>query len=267
MDKTILITGSTDGIGLETAKLFAKEGHRVLLHGRNAEKLAAVEKGLFALTAGVSAASYTADMSRIEDVEELVRAVFEANEKVDILINNAGVLKVPDPITTEGLDVRFVVNTIAPYLLTKRLMPSMPPGGRVINLSSAAQASVNLGAMNGQVRLSDMDAYAQSKLAIMMWSNVMARDADGVVVVAVNPGSLLASKMVKEGFGVAGSDLSVGAEILVRASLSEEFSTSSGKYFDNDSGQFAPPHADALDESKSSAVVTEIESILSQLIR
>ncbi len=88
-----------------------------------------------------------------------------------------------------------------------------------------------------RVQLDDMGAYAQSKLAITMWSRIMAEKLkDGPMIVAVNPGSLLASKMVKEGFGVAGNDLSIGADILTRATLSDEFANASGKYFDNDSG-------------------------------
>lgn len=89
-----------------------------------------------------------------------------------------------------------------------------------------------------------------------MWSYAMAKKhPDGPTVIAVNPGSLLASKMVHEGFGVAGNDLSIGADILTRAALSDEFSGAGGKYFDNDIGQFAPPHADALDDAKNQCVV------------
>ena len=70
---------------------------------------------------------------------------------------------------------------------------------------------------------------------------------DGPVFVAVNPGSLLATKMVKEGFGIDGKDLNIGADSLVRASLSAEFAAANGQYFDNDSGVFSPPHAAAAD--------------------
>ena len=91
-----------------------------------------------------------------------------------MLINNAGVYKTPDPVTQDGLDVRFVVNTIAPYLLTQRLLPAMRPSGRVVNVTSAAQVPVNLEALAGRVRLDDMAAYAQSKLGLVMWSRAIA---------------------------------------------------------------------------------------------
>ena len=88
-----------------------------------------------------------------------------------------------------------------------------------------------------------MDAYAQSKLAITIWTQELAKThPNGPVFVAVNPGSLLASKMVKEGFGVSGNDLSIGADILRRAALSDDFANATGRYFDNDSRRFASPN-------------------------
>jgi NAD(P)-dependent dehydrogenase (short-subunit alcohol dehydrogenase family) len=160
--------------------------------------------------------------------------------------------------------VRFAVNTIAPYLLTQRLMPLLGACGRVINLSSAAQSPVDPEALTGPVKLSDSEAYAQSKLALTMWSRALALSQidGGPAIVAVNPGSMLGSKMVKEAIGVAGGDIRIGAEILTRAALSDEFETASGQYFDNDSGQFAAPHLDALDPQKAEQIVRAIEAVV-----
>lgn len=124
------------------------------------------------------------------------------------------------------------------------------------HVASAAQAPADLKALAGGVRMDDMTAYSQSKLAITMWSRAVAQaHSAGPVVVAVNPGSLLASKMVKEGFGLDGKDINIGADILVRAALSDEFAAASGQYFDNDSGRFAPPHSDGLDDGKVAGLV------------
>lgn len=263
MKKTIFITGSTDGLGLETAKMLASQGHHVILHGRNAEKLKTAVKALSLLSAE-PVEGHLADLSSLDEVAELAKSIVEKHTSIDVLINNAGVFKTPEPIAQNGLDVRFVVNTFAPYLLTQKLLPIIPASGRVINLSSAAQSSVDINALLGKVKLTDnFNAYAQSKLAITMWSRSMAlalKDK-GPVIIAVNPGSLLATKMVKEGFGMAGNDIRIGAEILIRAAFSDEFSTASGMYFDNDLGQFASPHADAMDQKKSEEVVQTIESI------
>lgn len=158
--------------------------------------------------------------------------------------------------------MRFVVNALAPLLLTLRLLPLLGNEGRVVNLSSAAQAPVDLDALAGKVQIPDhFGAYAQSKLALTMWSRKMGL-VEGPAVVAVNPASMLASKMVKEGFGVAGNDLSIGVDILVRACLDDEFGAASGQYFDNDQGQFAAPHADALDDAKVEQVCEALDSLL-----
>jgi NAD(P)-dependent dehydrogenase (short-subunit alcohol dehydrogenase family) len=264
MQKTILITGSTDGIGLETAKILASQGHHVLLHGRNPAKLEEVVSMLSEITGGGQIESYVADLSHMADVERLAKAVTERHDKLDVLINNAGVYKTPDPITQEGLDVRFAVNTLAPYLLTQRLLPLLGSSSRVINLSSAAQAPVNIDALAGRIHLYDqMATYAQSKLAITMWSHSMAlAHKDGPAFIAVNPGSLLATKMVKEGFGMAGKDIRIGADILIRTALSDEFEMATGQYFDNDVGQFSSPHPDALNPQKAEEVVHTIEAVL-----
>ena len=267
MGKTILITGSTDGIGLETAKRLVQAGHRVLLHGRNPAKLEDAEKVLSALPGGGRVESYVADLSRMADVEALAKAVTDTHDHLDVLINNAGIFKTPDPVTQDGFDVRFLVNTLAPYLLTQRLLPLLGAVGRVINVSSAAQAPVDIAALAGKGRLADMEAYSQSKLALTMWSREMglARTESGPAFIAVNPGSLLASKMVKEGFGVAGGDIGIGVDILVRAALTDEFADASGQYYDNDNRRFAAPHPDALDPKKSQEVVSAIEATLAQL--
>lgn len=267
MQKTILVTGSTDGIGLETARMLVSLDQNVLLHGRNLSKLEEAEKMLSALSGDGRVESYVADLSRMADVETLAKAVAEKHAKLDVLINNAGIYKAPNPVTQDGLDVRFAVNAIAPYLLTQRLLPLLGTSGRVVNLSSAAQLPVNLKALAGQVSLSDGAAYAQSKLALTMWSRNLALSLGdrGPVIIAINPRSMLGSKMVRQAFGVAGGDLRIGAEILCRAALADEFAAASGRYFDNDSGQFASPHPDALDPQKSEEIVRVIEAILAKI--
>jgi NAD(P)-dependent dehydrogenase (short-subunit alcohol dehydrogenase family) len=270
MSKTILITGSTDGIGLETATVLASLGHQVLLHGRNPEKLEKTQQSLAKLPSDGRVEGYIADLSHLQEVAALAQAVAEQHTKLDVLINNAGVFKSAETRTQDGLDVRFAVNTLAPYLLTQKLLPLLDASGRVINLSSAAQSPVDINALAGRVRLSDdFNAYAQSKLALTMWSRSLAvsLNGDGPAIIAVNPGSMLGTKMVKEGFGVAGGDVRIGAEILVRAALEEEFAAASGQYFDNDTGRFAQPHRDALDPRKSREIIRTMEAILGEATR
>ncbi|MBX2800507.1 MAG: SDR family NAD(P)-dependent oxidoreductase [Myxococcales bacterium] len=264
MQKTILVTGSTDGIGLVAAEKLVASGHRVLLHGRSAHKLQAARERLEALPGEGSVDGFLADLSRLAEVRAFADRIVEQCPSLDVLVNNAGVLRTSNTRTDDGLDVRFAVNTIAPYLLTKRLLPLLGAEGRVINVSSAAQAPVQLAALAGQGALPDMEAYAQSKLAITAWSRSLARalGEHGPVIVSVNPGSMLGSKMVEEAFGVAGRDIDIGGEILVRAALSDPFATASGRYFDNDAGAFGQPHADVVDEVKAGAIVAAMDTLL-----
>lgn len=261
MSKTILITGATDGIGLLTAKTLAAEGHKILLHGRSVAKLEAAAK-----VVGHNSETYTADLSRMADVHALAAQVRNNHTRLDVVINNAGVFKIGDPTTTDGYDVRFMVNTFAPYVLTQDLLPIIANDGRIVNLSSAAQAPVDLDALLGRKQLDDMGAYAQSKLAITIWSHELAIElSNGPLVVAVNPGSLLASKMVKEGFGVTGNDLQIGANILKEAALGTSFAKASGQYYDNDSQSFAPPHSAALNAKHRADVMQGIKDAISRL--
>ncbi|MEM9332327.1 MAG: SDR family NAD(P)-dependent oxidoreductase [Pseudomonadota bacterium] len=259
MSKTILITGSTDGIGLLTAKMLAADGHRILLHGRSQNKLEAA-----AAEIGENTEPYRADLSSMKDVKTLADDIRKHHHHIDALINNAGVFKTPNPLTADGYDIRIVVNTIAPFLLTKLLLPAMTPDSRVINLSSAAQAPVEPKAFRPHPNLGDGEAYAQSKLAITMWTKHLAEDLGpkGPVFVSVNPASFLGSKMVKEAYGTQGNDMSIGANILVRVTTGAEFADASGKYFDNDLGRFADPHPDALDKAKNASIVELIEELL-----
>ncbi len=267
MTRTILITGATGGIGFETAKLLAPEGHTLLLHGRSDDAIEKVIQDLSTIPGVGPLRSYIADLSDLSDVRKLAEKVTEHNAVIDVLINNAGIFKTKAPTTDDGYDIRFIVNTVAPYLLTRLLTPAMSESGRVINLSSAAQAAVDLAAFSGKHHLSDSDAYAQSKLALTMWTFYLAKTlgSDTPALIAVNPSSFLGSKMVKEAYGTDGNDLSVGADILKRASLSQEFASASGRYYDNDKKAFADPHPDALDDAKNKLMVDAIESVISTL--
>ncbi|MBN3561196.1 SDR family NAD(P)-dependent oxidoreductase [Aliamphritea spongicola] len=265
MRKTILITGSTDGIGLLTAEKLLAAGHSVILHGRSQAKLEQAQERLATNSTG-SLSGYLADLSDMAQVRALAAKIQQDHPQLDVLINNAGIYKTSVTRTKDGMDIRFAVNTVAPYLLTKELLPLLGSNGRVVNLSSAAQAPVELSALTGETHLADGPAYAQSKLALTMWSRQLGLEykTTGPMIVAVNPGSLLASKMVKDAFNISGSDLSIGADILIRAALSEEFASASGEYFDNDARCFSNPHADALNTGKAGAVTDTIEALLAK---
>ena len=262
ISKIVLITGATDGIGLIASRKILKKGHTVLIHGRNATKVKRIVDNLsyFGKVDG-----FTADLSDVNSTQIFSAKIIQKYRRLDVLINNAGVLKNHQVVTKDGLDICFAVNTISPFLLANQLLPLLSKRGRVVNVASAAQASVDIDALIGKYTdLSDMEAYSQSKLAMIMWSSAMAKyiDQSKTVFVSVNPGSLLGTKMVRDYFGISGKDVNIGANILVQLAVDEKIMVLSGKYFDNDKGFFTSPHPDALDEKKCFRIIKSIKSIL-----
>lgn len=255
--KTLLLTGATDGIGLETTKALIQKGHRVLAHGRDPSKL----KSLADRLATDRLETFCADLADLQSVTTLAEQLRAQHSSIDVLINNAGVLKASNTRAPNGMDIRFVVNTLAPALLTHLLLPIIRPDGRVLNLSSAAQAPVDLESLTGAAIMDDMAAYAQSKLALAQWSAHLAGNVSQTVV-AINPGSLLATKMVREGFGIAGNDINQGVDILLNASLGDEFAGRTGAYFDGDSHRFANPHPNALDSELNAQMSAQLHRLL-----
>lgn len=263
--KTILITGSTDGIGKLAAVLLAKQGHEILVHGRKKEKLERTLDEIQEGSGNTNLRGFTADLSDFSSIQKMIREINQSVPKIDVLINNAGVFKSAPATNADGLDIRFVVNFLAPYLLTNGLLSllesSLSP--RVIHLSSAAQAPVSIDALKGLEPLSDQDAYAQSKLALTMWSFAFAKAHPNIVSLAVNPGSLLNTKMVNEAYGHHWSPAQKGADILYELALSAEFANHSGCYFDNDTGALNRVHRDAYDTEKTAQLLAETKNILS----
>ncbi|MGB7394274.1 MAG: SDR family NAD(P)-dependent oxidoreductase [Pricia sp.] len=267
MKKTILITGSTDGIGKGAALKLAKDGHRVYMHGRNADKLANVVQAVQEESQNEEVHGFIADFSDLSAVRKMAGQVQENVGELDVLINNAGVYKSATQQNKDGLDMRIVVNYLASYVLTNELIPllqkSVEP--RLINLSSGAQSPVSLEALQGKERQSESQTYAQSKLALTMWSFHLAKKHPGIAVIAVNPGSLLNTKMVEEAFGNHWSPADKGANILYDLAASEEYQDISGKYFDNDKGAFGKAHQDAYEGDKIDRLVEVTDEIVSNI--
>ncbi|MGL5189824.1 SDR family NAD(P)-dependent oxidoreductase [Cetobacterium sp.] len=265
--KNILITGATDGIGLETAKKLAKLNHNLIIHGRNNEKLEATKNILVNINSEIKIKTIKADLSIIKQVRDFVKEILTSEKEIDIIINNAGIYK-GNGFTPEGVEEHFAVNTIAPYYITKELISILNSEARVINLSSAAQSSIDINALVGsKIIYSDGEYYAQSKLGITMWNRYLANEFENTKLefIAVNPKSLLGSKMVKEAYGIKGSSLEIGADILVKASLSEEFKNVSGAYFDNDIKRFSKAHPDVYNNQLVIQLIKKMEEILEKI--
>jgi NAD(P)-dependent dehydrogenase (short-subunit alcohol dehydrogenase family) len=186
--RTVLVTGASDGIGAETARVLAARGATVHVTGRSADKLRPV-------AAAVGTEPLVADFSRLDDVRRLAAQVAERVGSLDVLMNNAGGTFAPKKLTHDGHEPNFQINHLAPYLLTNLLRPQLAAAGSslVVNTSSIA----NLG---GKIVLDDLDyehrrtiefrAYGTGKLMNILFTRAIAQrwSDDGVVSVAVHPG-------------------------------------------------------------------------------
>ena len=268
MSKTIIITGSTDGIGKLTALKLAKLGHTIYVHGRSESKVYAVVSGLKEASNNQNIKGLVADFSDLEAVSKLAEQIKTDIPKIDVIINNAGIFKTKDVLNKNGLDIRIVVNYLAPYVLTNTILPNIKnaEAPRIINLSSAAQAPVLEAILRGTAQDTANSTYAQSKLALTMWSFNLAKQEPNITVIAVNPGSLLNTKMAIEAYGQHWSPAEKGVNILVDLSLSEDYKNDSGKYFDNDKGDpkgyFSEAHPDAYNSEKIKSLLTITDSII-----
>ena len=268
MNKTILITGSTDGIGKLTAIKLANKGHTVYVHGRSQEKIRATIDEIKDATGNQNIKGFIADYSDLNSVKNMAEEINKEVAKLDVLINNAGVFNTPKIKNQDGLDMRMVVNYLAQYILTAGLLPLLSKGTdpRVINLSSAAQAPVSINVLLGKETVSNSETYAQSKLALTMWTFYMARKEPNISMIAVNPGSLQNTKMVQKAYGTSWSSPDKGATILAELSNVEDAIKISGKYFDNDRGNFGNAHPDSYDDVKIKKLVEITDELIKKLI-
>lgn len=265
--KIILITGSTDGIGKLAAMELASEGHILLLHGRNKEKLDAVVAEVKEYSRNEEVSGFVADFSDLSEVKHMAQQVRETVRYLDVLVNNAGVFKSSKRLSKQGYDLRFAVNYFASVVLTGGLWDLLVKNtGRVINVGSAAQTSIFWEVATGQARVTESQAYAQSKLAITMWSRYLAKSQGSVSVVAVNPGSLLDTRMVREAYGTSWAPAEKGARVLAQLALIQLPHERSGEYFDNDAGEFRQAHPDVYNQNEVENLVQRTERLLGEFI-
>jgi NAD(P)-dependent dehydrogenase (short-subunit alcohol dehydrogenase family) len=173
--RTALVTGSTSGLGRETALALGRLGADVIVHGRNQN---AGERVVDELTAGGTDARFVAaDFQRPEEVSALADAVTDEVDGLDVLCNNAGGLFQDDSDTELGVERTFHINHLSPYQLTAELLPLLSPGARVVTTASVGHriATLNLDRLANLAGLSPWAAYCRSKLANILFANELAR--------------------------------------------------------------------------------------------
>lgn len=192
--KTILITGATDGIGMVTAKELAKEGHRVIIHGRNETKAKKVVDEIKSLTGNHEVDYLLADLFSFESIKQMSVDFQKRYDQLDVLINNAGaVLDNERSVTKDGIEKTMALNVLAPLLLTELLLNSLKKSNaaRIINMSSAshrASGKPNLDDLNFEEIHSAQKRYGLSKLYVIWNTRHLARllQTQGIKNVTVN---------------------------------------------------------------------------------
>jgi NAD(P)-dependent dehydrogenase (short-subunit alcohol dehydrogenase family) len=240
-DSTFLITGSTDGIGKQTARGLAAMGARVLLHGRDLGKGRAVMGEIRDATGNPRLEYINADLSSLDEVRGLASRVASEHPRLDVLINNAGIGtgkrgEERREVSADGYELRFAVNYLAPFLLTHLLLPVLRRSApsRIVNVSSLGQSPINFRDLMLEKAYDPWQAYEQSKLALVMFTISLAErlEGTGVTVNAVHPGTLLDTKMVREAFGRGRGDVQKGADALIFMATSPELEGVTGRFFD-----------------------------------
>lgn len=235
-DKTVLITGATDGIGRITAEMMAKAGATLLLHGRSQEKIQRAIDEIKQATGNDKTFGYQADFASLAQVKALGEQVIAEHPRLDVVINNAGLgpgsrSNPARQVSQDGHELIFQVNYLATALLSLQLMPALHQAkGRLINIASEAQAPLQFEHMMEAI---GFPAYAQSKLAVINFSLSLAervRDL-GVTVNALDPGSFLNTRMVKETWGESARSPESGALAHLFLAAAPELEQVTGQFF------------------------------------
>jgi NAD(P)-dependent dehydrogenase (short-subunit alcohol dehydrogenase family) len=275
--KVCLITGATSGLGLATAQALAQRGATVVVVGRNSVKSADAVRRIQESTGNPSVYALQADLSSQDDIRRLAEAFKLQHRRLDVLINNAGVLLMSRRLSADGIEMTFAVNHLSYFLLTRLLLDMLISSApsRIINVASVAHqgAEMDFDDLQGQRRYGGYRAYGQSKLANLLFTYALATklEGTGVTVNALHPG-LVATNLFR-GYGpigallklllsIRGTSPAVGARTIVYLATSPEVAEVTGHYF---SKQRAVPSSQASYDMAAANRLWEVSDALTGL--
>jgi NAD(P)-dependent dehydrogenase (short-subunit alcohol dehydrogenase family) len=252
--KTVLITGSTDGVGRYVAGRLAEAGAKVLVHGRD---LARAEALIDAIKrrGQVAPTFYQADLSSLAGARQLAHAVTAEHSRLDVFISNAGIgSRTQGPkrrVSVDGYELRFAVNYLAGFLLAYLLLPLLKAAApsRVVNVASLGQHPIDFDDVMITRNYSGTRAYAQSKLAQIMFTIDLAGElkGSGISVNALHPATYMNTTMVREGGIAPVSTVEQGGEAILHLAMGDDVAGKSGLFFNG--MRESQPNAQAYDES------------------
>jgi NAD(P)-dependent dehydrogenase (short-subunit alcohol dehydrogenase family) len=235
--RTVLVTGATDGIGRETARGLAARGARVLLHGRDARRAEAALRYVAFSTGNDLLELVLADFASLRQVRALAAEVHRRTDRLDVLVDNAGIWQARRHLTEDGLETTFQVNHLAPFLLSNLLLDLLLAAApsRVVVVSSGVhqRAAVDLRDLQGERRYDGTSAYGLSKLGNLLFAYELARrlQGTGVTVNALHPGAV-STKLLHAGFRASGgASPAEGARTAICLASSPDVAAVTGGYY------------------------------------
>ena len=248
--KTVLITGSTDGVGRYVAAKLAAAGANVLIHGRDqarAKTLADEIRG----QGHIEPIFYQADLSSLAGARQLAAAVLAGHKRLDVFISNAGIgsrsLGSERQTNAGGHELRFAVNYLSGFLLAHLLLPLLKASApaRIVNVASLGQHPLDFDDVMLTKGYNGNRAYAQSKLAQIMFTIDLAQELEGsgVIVNALHPATYMNTTMVREGGITPISTVEQGGEAILHLAAGDDVAGKSGLFFNGMQQAQANPQA------------------------
>ena len=236
-NKIVLITGSTDGIGKQTAFDLAEIGATIIIHGRDHERTKNVASEIKESTDNPSIDFFVADLSSLQEVKNFSDQIHEKYDRLDVLINNAGVYMRQRELSKDGFEMTFAVNHLSHFLLTHLLLDLIkePAHSRIINVASMAHAhEMDFDNLQGEKFFDGYTAYSLSKLCNIIFTYELARrlEATSIKVNCLHPG-VIKTKLLRTGWGLGGGSLSSGSKTSVYLASSPEVEEVTGRYYAN----------------------------------
>jgi NAD(P)-dependent dehydrogenase (short-subunit alcohol dehydrogenase family) len=236
--KTVLITGSTDGVGRYVASELARHGARVLIHGRDASRAKALVDEI-ASRGHAAPTFYQADLSSLAGARELADKVASDHKRIDVFVSNAGIGSQNSgpqrQESADGYELRFAVNYLAGFLLAYRLLPLIKAAApsRIVNVASLGQHPIDFDDVMITRNYSGSRAYAQSKLSQIMFTIDLAEElkGTGVTVNALHPATYMNTTMVRAGGITPISTVEQGGAAILHLVQGDDVADRSGLFF------------------------------------
>jgi NAD(P)-dependent dehydrogenase (short-subunit alcohol dehydrogenase family) len=245
----VLVTGATDGLGRSMALELARAGSTVLVHGRHHERIADTAAEVSLGAADGHPRSYRADLASLAQVRSMAAEMLAREGRLDVLVNNAGIgTTVPGGDrrleSEDGYELRFAVNYLAGYLLTRELLPLLARSApaRIVNVTSAGQMAIDFDDVMLERDYSGVRAYCQSKLAQVMHTIDLAErlGGSGLTANCLHPATYMPTKIVT---AAPASSVEQGVEATMRLIADPDLGGVSGRYFDGLHEARAEPQA------------------------